>query len=418
MKILHVSYADTEGGAAIAAFRLHRALVAAGVESRMAVVRKCSDDPTVESPLGRAGLARHFGAHYVARQLLRLQTGVEPGLRSVNCTPSGLARHLNRSEADIVHLHWVGLETMSVAEIGRIRKPVAWTFHDMWAFCGAEHYEGLQSPNRFRASYRSGSRAEGAGGLDLDRWTWRRKVRQWRDQEFHIVCPSRWMARCAGESALMSKRECSVIPYAIDMAVFRPHDRKLARSVFGLPRDCRLVLFGAQDSTSDPRKGYDLLQSALGVLSGPLQRSGGVALAVFGASSQAEGSETVAGLPAYFMGRLRDPQSLALLYSAADVFVAPSRQDNLPNTVLEALACGTPCVGFDIGGMGDLIETGRTGLLAPAFDVNVLSRAIEEVLGWDGEAARTRCRAFAEERFEAKLVAAQHIKLYDRLIAR
>jgi glycosyltransferase involved in cell wall biosynthesis len=216
----------------------------------------------------------------------------------------------------------------------------------------------------------------------------------------------------------MAQSERSVIPYTLDMSVFRPHDRKLARAVFGLPQESRLILFGAQASTSDPRKGYDLLRGALELLSGPLQSGDGVALAVFGASSQAAGRETVAGLPAYFVGRLRDQHSLALLYSAADVLVAPSRQDNLPNTVLEALACGTPCVGFDVGGMGDLIETGRTGLLAPAFDVDSLSRAIEEVLGWDGAAAGARCRAFAEERFDAKLVASRHIELYKRLLAR
>src|SRR5262249_41322804 len=154
-----------------------------------------SDDWTIRGPDGRGGdfVGRMRGV--LGAQTNRLHGTDDIGLRSIGIFPSHLPQAINRSDADVVHLHWVSAETMSVEDIGRIRKPVVWTAHDMWPFCGAEHY-APDGPNaRWRCGYTAANRPVAQWGIDIDRWTWRRKRRAWRNA-MHIVCPSRWLASC------------------------------------------------------------------------------------------------------------------------------------------------------------------------------------------------------------------------------
>lgn len=172
MRILHISYSETVGGAARAAYRIHRSLLSAGEASRMWVRRKESDDYSVE---GRGdGLGRVLvGARaWLGKQLFRLERPAEVGQRSVSIVPSRWSRAINDAEFDVVHLHWLAAETMSIAEIGSIRKPLVWTLHDMWSFCGAEHYARDDQHARWRHGYTAANRPAADAGIDLDRWTW------------------------------------------------------------------------------------------------------------------------------------------------------------------------------------------------------------------------------------------------------
>ncbi|MNH06591.1 D-inositol 3-phosphate glycosyltransferase [compost metagenome] len=258
----------------------------------------------------------------------------------------------------MVNLHWLGGEMLSVEEIGRIKARVVWTLHDMWAFNGCEHYDDERPSERYRAGYKAESRHPLHKGLDLDRWNCRRKQKAWAGKQFHIVSPSKWLAECARQSVLFAEQPIHVISNCIDHDLYRPLSREFAREALGLPKDKQLLLFGAMSSTSDPRKGYHLLLPALQQLKeqGKAER---IELVVFGASRG--DAEHVTGIKTHYMGRLHDDISLCLLYNAADLFVAPSLQDNLPNTLVESLACGTPCVAFNIGGMTDLIPQALFG---------------------------------------------------------
>jgi glycosyltransferase involved in cell wall biosynthesis len=235
-------------------------------------------------------------------------------------------------------------------------------------------------------------------GPDLNRRTWQRKHRAWR-QPIHVICPSRWMADCARRSALMGDWPITVIPYPIDLNVWAPFSQAQARGLLGLPPDRPLVLFGALGGTADSRKGADLLLEALQrirseVAGTPLDQ---LELVVFGQGAPAQPLDL--GFKVHYSGRLHDDLSLRLLYAAADVFVIPSRQDNLPNTGLEAHACGTPVVAFRTGGLVDIVDQCITGALAEPFDPASLAASIRWVLE-DPLRRRQLCIA-ARERSEA-----------------
>ena len=299
-----------------------------------------------------------------------------------------------------------------------------WTLHDQWAFCGAEHYtspplpgETASSDERFADGYSPASRPAHESGPDLNRRTWLRKRRAWR-RPIHVVCPSHWLADCARRSTLMGDWPITVIPYPIDLTVWAPCEQAQARALLGLPADPPLVLFGAMGGGADPRKGADLLLDALQrlrsqVAGTPLQQ---LELVVFGQSRPAEPPDL--GFPIHYSGHLHDDISLRLLYVAADVFVISSRQDNLPNTGLEAHACGTPVVAFASGGLVDIVDPQITGALAEPFDPHSLAVAIRWVLEDPqrrrqlGAAARQR----AERLWDPARVAGFYAEMYRQAL--
>lgn len=373
MKVLHLCYSDLEGGAARAAYRLHQAQRSQGLDSHMLVINKSSDDPHVHTVTVLRKLRIKL-ASFAASLLLRWQKSPNPVHHSLNLFPSGLLGEIERLAPDVVNLHWLGGEMLSVGEIGRIKARVIWTLHDMWAFSGCEHYDDERPSERYLTGYKAESRHPLHKGLDLDRWNFRRKQKAWAGKSFHIVSPSNWLAECARQSVLFAELPIHVISNCIDHELYRPLSREFAREALGLPKDKQLLLFGAMSSTSDPRKGYHLLLPALLKLK-EQGKAEQIELVVFGASRG--DAEQVTGIKTHYMGRLHDDISLSLLYNAADLFVAPSLQDNLPNTMVESLACGTPCVAFHIGGMSDLISNELLGKLVSDVSFVSLSESMD-----------------------------------------
>jgi glycosyltransferase involved in cell wall biosynthesis len=373
MRVIHLNFSDINGGAARAAYRIHHCLRSAGIDSRMWVNKATAGDWTVEGPKTKFEKLMTALRPRLVSPLVKLLKTENPIIHSLCLLPSQWVDRINASDADIVHLHWVQGEMLSVADIGRIKKPLVWTLHDMWAFCGAEHYT---TDHRWREGYRRDNRPSHESGFDLNRWVWARKRKHWQ-RPIHIVTPSNWLANCARESALMQSWPITVIPYPIDTESWKPMEQNLARELLGLPANVPLLLFGAMGGGSDPRKGFDLLLKALSHLRDD-QRAQGLELVVFG--QRAPQSPPDLGFPIHYTGHFHDDLSLRALYSAADVMVIPSRQDNLPNTGVEAHACGTPVVAFDIGGLPDIVEHQKTGYLAKAFDTEDLARGILWVL--------------------------------------
>jgi glycosyltransferase involved in cell wall biosynthesis len=276
----------------------------------------------------------------------------------------------------VVNLHWVGGGTLSVRAISKIKKPIVWTLHDMWAFSGAEHYDG--GSGRSKTGYKRRSRENGDVGFDLNRFVWGLKRRYWKP--FALVAPSSWMMESASKSALMRDWPISVIPNPIDSQSWCPAPKNTSRELLFLPNNCPIVLFGALGSALDSRKGVDLFLSCLDSIKSKLPDAQFV---MFG---ELEARERIPeGHKIIFLGTLRDDLTLRLAYSAADVFVITSRQDNLPNTGIEAQACGTPVVAFNVGGMGDVVEHNHTGYLAEPFNVEDLARGIRFAISQNHE---------------------------------
>ncbi len=411
MKVLHVCYSDLDGGAARAAFRLHKAQLKQGIDSRMLVINKISDDPLVCTvPSFRRTWLKLTSL--VSRLILRLQKSTNTVHHSLNIFPSGLLKDIERISPDIVNLHWLGGEMLSIGEIGKISQPVVWTLHDMWAFSGAEHYDDDKPSERYLTGYSKDSRHVSHRGFDLDRWIYRRKKKAWSKRSFQLVSPSNWLADCCRHSDLFSSMPTAVISNCIDHQIYRPLSQELAREILDLPSDKQLLLFGAMSSTSDPRKGYHLLIPALKLLA-EKGKADNVELVVFGASKGS--AEEATGIKTHYMGRLYDDTSLCLLYNAADIFVAPSLQDNLPNTLVESLACGTPCVAFDIGGMNDLIVNKDFGALVKEVRPQELAKELEcfnEQRDLDSTSLSKASKLIRDD----EVISEQYLRLYKNVI--
>jgi len=250
---------------------------------------------------------------------------------------------------------------------------------------------------------------------DLSYKNLQHKLQQWSNKQFHIVTPSRWLGDCARASSVLGHMPIHVIPNGIDLKVFRRHNRQFARELFGLPTDKKLVLFGAEVGTSDPRKGFHHLETALHKLAN--DNYDDIELVVFGDGDKE--NPNLLPFKIHSVGFIHDERLMALLYSAVDVFVAPSIEDNLPNTIVEALGCAMPCVAFNIGGMPDMITHQQNGFLATSFDTDELAEGIRWVLADDTDWMQlsATARQKAETYFDITIVAQQHKDLYEIILS-
>lgn len=410
MKVFILSLSDISGGAARAAYRIHNALRKSSINSIMHVVDAYSGDWTVEAAR-MSKFAKTFSVlrDPLASLLQKLMRTDNSILHSPAILPSHWSSRLNKSDADVLHLHWINGEMMSVKNIGQLHKPVVWTLHDMWAFCGAEHYT---EDFRWRDGYKSDNRPSYESGVDLNRWVWKRKCNAWKNN-IHIVTPSHWLAECVKKSVIFRNWPVTVVHNAINTDVWKPVDKLIGRKLLNLPSDVPLILFGAMGGSNDPRKGFDLLKQALKHLHGKVSN---LQLVIFG-QLEPHASEEL-GFPVHYMGHLHDDLSLSILYSSSDILIIPSRQDNLPNTGVEALSCGTPVVAFDTCGLPDIVTHKKTGYLAKAFEPQDLSKGIQWVLN-DRERHSNLCnnaRKDAVARFSYPIIAKQYQQVYKTAI--
>ncbi len=411
MNVLIINSADLEGGAARAAFRLHQGLRRIGVGSQLMVQSKTSDDRWVQGPVGTFDKVMSKVRPSIDIMPVNRYPEGKGKIFSPSWLPfSGMVDKINASDADVVHFHWINGGMLRIEDIARINKPIAWSLHDMWPFTGGCHYDGEcgRYTDRCGKCPVLGSTDEN----DLSRKIFRRKEKTYANKKLTIIGLSRWMADSARSSTLLKNHNVVNLPNPIDTEVFKPIDKQFCKQLLGLPADKPLVLFGAVNATADPRKGFIHVSEALRRLP-----KGSVELAVFGASRPEQPPDL--GHPIHYLGRLHDDTSLCILYNAADVVIVPSLQENLSNTIVESLACGTPTVAFDIGGNKDMIDHHVNGALAKAFDADDLATCIRWVLeNPDPATLSANARRIAMERFEMATVARRYEALYGDMIAR
>lgn len=414
MRVLHLS-GDSTGGAARAALRLHKALVSiCEADSSMIVRQRTNDDWRIhvanESRIGRFYLS---ATPFLDGLPVKLQHSFHVVPRSAAWIHAVTANKINRSAADVIHLHWICAGLLSIEEIGKITKPVVWTMHDMWPFCGAEHLTEVADEARWRVGYTQNSRPPQDRWLDIDRWVWRRKLRAWR-RPMHMVAPSRWLGECARSSTLMRNWEITVVPNVLDTHRYKPIQKQFARETLGLPLKGKIILFGAIYGIQLAYKGWDLLQPALIEVA---KRVPDVQTVIFGQGEPK--NPPPLGMPLYWMGHLHDDATLALLYSAADVVVVPSRQESFGQTGSEAHACGCPVVAFNSTGLRDVVEDGVTGYLAEPYSSDDLVKGIEWVLEDDERHARlsAQARERAMRLWSYEAVVPQYVEVYRSALA-
>lgn len=409
MKVLHISHSDLIGGAARAAYRLHLAQLSAGIESKMLVRTKLSDHWTISGPSTKFEKVCNLLRSPIGHQISKLQRSRNINFHSGNWLPSNWAKQINASDADIIHLHWVAGETMSIEDIGRIKKPIVWTLHDMWPFCGTEHVTDFGIDARWRIGYSSRNRANLDQGLDLDKLAWLRKKKAWKKQPMHIIAPSSWMAECAKNSVLFKDYPITTIPNALNTNIYKPLDKVFCRDLLNLPKDKKIILFGAMGGGKDPNKGYDLLIEALKNLSTKVDNDD-ILCVIFGQNKP----EHVPILPfkTKWLGHIHDDEKLAILYNTASVMIVPSRQENLPQTATEAQSCGCPVVAFDTTGLKDIIEHKKTGYLAKPFDPIDMSAGINFILNQNNDNYSGHSRDKAIETWSNKIITDKLLNIY------
>lgn len=405
MDILLLNTKDEGGGAVQATLRLHKGLLNAGINSRVLVQEKQTTDNSI---LGPAKTLSRFAQY---RSLLdsiplRRYMNREEKTFSPAWLPDKLNSRIEKQNPDILHLNWITGGFLQIETIGSFERPIVWTMHDMWPFTGGCHFS--YSCDKFTDQCGSCPILKSGKSDDLSRKVWERKQDSWEDLDIVLVAPSSWLANCAQKSALFSDERIEQIPYGLDLRKYDSISQTQGRKLFDLPEEAKIVLFGA-NSTS-PRKGFDYLLDGLNTLKKQSNLSN-IELAIFGPYNDSFDFQ----FPTHKLGYL-DQTRLRLAYAASDVLVVPSLQDNLPNVVLESMACGTPCVAFDIGGFSDMIDHEESGYLADPFSSDDLANGIEFVLGSDPQKLSERSKQKVASEFDIKDTVEEYKKIYQGLL--
>jgi len=418
MKVLIVNTSERTGGAAVAANRLMEALINHGVKAKMLVRDKQSDSLTVAALPHSPWLRWHFlwerlvvfmHLHFTRKHLFELDLAN---------TGTDITRLPEFAEADIIHLHWINQGMLSLKTIRKILqqgKPVVWTMHDMWpatAIChltlGCRQFtEGCH-----HCKYLPG----GGSSHDLSASVWKRKQRMLAQENISFVTCSRWLEGEAKSSALLHGQTVTSIPNPIDTRIFTPGSREEARLEEQLPTDKRLLLFVCQ-RLNNPNKGMDYLIEACRLMAEqhPQTREQVGVLLLGGHAEEVAEQLPFESIP---LGYISDERRISRIYRAADVFVLPSLSENLPNTIMEAMACGVPCVGFRVGGIPEEIDHLKNGYVAKYQSADDLMRGLYWTLY---EADREQLSAAAVRKvatnYSGTAVALQYIEVYQAALA-
>jgi len=416
MKVVHFNTFEGGGGAAKASLALHRAMLELDVDATLVVHRKNSSDATVVGlPPSQLGFLKKrlvpwvlSAIHHVLYRPMEKWTFGLFGNRSIT-------QHRKVRKADIISLSWVSwfLDVEAIGQLLKQNKPVVWTFYDMWAFTGGCHYSG--ECRRFTSQCGNCPQLRSSKERDISKWLWSKKKHAWDTANLTIVCPSPWLAEDVRKSGLLAGVRVEIIPTGIDDSLFKPQSKPDARSSLGLPQDKKLILFIATRGFANERKGGRLLEQSLQALS-EINSGAFPDVVVLG---RKQGVSSLSDKYIIHSREFNDDVSLASLYVACDVLVAPSKADTLPLTVLQSMACGTPCVAYGIGGMGDVIEHMKNGYLAQPFDVMDFAKGIDFVLSdslrHDALSAESIDKIHTG--FTAKHEAEHYLKLYKELLS-
>ncbi len=420
MKVIHLSTSN-DGGAGIAAYRLHRSMLELGIESEMLVLCSKNSDPTVKvintvtrPCLGPGpGISPHFYVHEQHRKNLMDQHPLrDPNEDIFNDASSEVVlEDLSvLRNADIINLHWVA----GLIDYARIAhtlhgKKVVWTLHSMYDFTGGccHAHECLKYTKECTECPLLGTHC-----FDYANHIFRQKYYGIQALDVTAVCPSNWLMQCAVQSAIFAGKSIHHIPNGIPLDIFKPMESKTIRDSFGIPADRFVILFGAFNA-ANKLKGFQFIESALKLI--PQEICDKITVLGFGSASE----RILSALPCEVkgLGSICDEQNLAMIYAMADLFVMPSMAENLPSSIIESIACGTPVVAFRIGGIPDIVEHKVNGYLAAPFKPEEIAEGILWCRNNQTLLLPDICASTVRYKFNGRTQAMRYVSLYQNLLA-
>jgi glycosyltransferase involved in cell wall biosynthesis len=423
MQITFLNTYDKIGGAAIACRRLWQALKAENVN-----VHFLAQQGNPKHPLaGVDYLAEGAWGYKQAQFRLFLNKAhlyfydkkkgfnfaFDPGFWGANLT-----KHPLILQSDILHLHWINHGFISLATLkalGKLKKKIIWTLHDMWPFTGGCFYS--ERCDYYKQTCGNCFFMQNPGPRDFSHTIWKKKQEAYAQLDLTIVTCSRWLAECASQSSLFQGRKILTIPSPLDLSIFYPRPRNKVRDKLGLPQEKRLLLF-ASAKLDDPRKGFIYLQQTLARMRSFAPKGvETMGLALLGKKS-GKIPESIEGFPVYYLGVLDSETAMAEAYSACDIFINPSLADNLPNTIVEAMACGVPVVAFASGGIPEMMIHQESGYLAPPTSVEGLAAGIQFILSSPERYQKIQQAAveFIRKNYNYSTVAKRYLSVYQEIM--
>ncbi|HSA05965.1 MAG TPA: glycosyltransferase family 4 protein [Candidatus Gastranaerophilales bacterium] len=411
MNILFLNTRDGNGGAAIAAYRLLEGIKnLTGSQIKMLVNNKSTTPYYVEGPETDFKKLKALFRNPAEKLALIPYTQREKVIFSSSIVPNyDLFNKIKNINPDILHLHWINSGFLRLEQLLKIKAPIAWTLHDMWAFTGGCHCAGkclkyLEECNNCPVLNSNNYR-------DLAYRNFKNKEKIFKNLDLTIICPSSWLSENAKKSKLLKNINTITIPNGLDINIFKPSEKKVARNILNLPQDKKLLLFGAFNCLIDKNKGLNHLINALTFF-----KNEEFELVIFGANKP----ENPLGfdLKTHYMGILKDEITMALLYSACDATIAPSIQESFGQTASESLACATPVIAFEATGLLDIVDHKTSGYLAKPYEAADLAQGIKWALSLSNDEYKiisTNARKKAEENFDIKLVSQKYYDLYKTL---
>ena len=411
-----VNTSERTGGAAIAAGRLTEALKSHGIKAKMLVRDKQTDRISTVALGGGWKQVRKFvwervviwiNSHFRRERLFSVD---------IANTGNDITRLPEFKEADLIHLHWINQGMLSLKVIRKILasgKPVVWTMHDMWPCTGICHH--ARTCTAFHSECGACPMIYSQKRKDLSTRIFRQKQRLYASGGIHFVTCSHWLEGMAKQSALLANQPVSVIPNPISTTLFHPMKQTEARQKLALPTEGKLILFGSVKLT-DKRKGIDYMVEACRLLAKqhPALKE---QLALVAVGMHAAELQPLVPFKVHNMGYVKEEHQLVEIYNAADLYVIPSLDENLPNTIMEAMACGTPCVGFPTGGIPEMIDHLKNGYLTKEHSAEQLAEGIYTLLTTPAyESLSHEAVAKVNACYSERSVANQYGQLYAKLL--
>lgn len=417
LNIVLLSYHNQNGGAGIACGRLAKALSKLGHQVTYLVQEKTGTDEAIS--INNNGFKKIIAwLRFILERLYFLRHEKDKSIRFLfnpGVFGQDLTQHPDIKSADIIHLHWMNFGFMGISDIAKllkIGKPVVWTLHDMWAFTGGCHHSG--DCTRYEVNCGQCKFVSQAVHWDISHKLWAKKAIEFNSDQLKIITCSKWLKEKAASSTILYHRTIVQIPNAIDTHLFKPGNKLAAKVKLGLNPNKTYLLFVAM-RVNAPAKGFQYLEKALKIWSNENPtRSSETELIIVGGSMDLEITGSLP-LKVNAMGQILDSSKMIDIYHAADMFITPSLEENLPNTIMEAMACGTPCIGFNTGGIPEMIAHKINGYVAEKSDSNDLAVGIHWLFE-NLETSSKAGRSFVEKNYSEEVVSQQHIDFYSKSI--